>query len=202
VSEERKPVTYALLLFSLIAMIIMFRRPKEAVITPKPQASVITTTDVIVGETAELLRVIPIPIDEMINLTTTAELRFYINLNALTTATISDSMSYLLIKVLNALTTATISDSLSYAKVRQISLSETVNATSSAELYRVRGISVSETLIGLSQALITLGISLNASTNASISEAVSKTLTKNISETVNATSSATITTIEQPIYTY
>jgi hypothetical protein len=202
VSEERKPVTYALLLFSLIIMIIMFRRPKEAVITPKPQASINATTNAVIDETAELLRVMPIPITEAVNTLTTAELRLYINLIASTKATISDSLSYLLIKVLNASTDATISEAVSYAKVRQISLAETVNTTTDAELYRTRNVLIDEILIGLSQASITLGVSLNATTDAVVSEAVSKTLTKNISETINATSTATITIIEQPGYVY
>jgi len=110
VSEERKPVTYALLLFSLIIMIIyVTRRPKEAVITPKPQASInaLTTNAELIDETAELLRVMPIPITEAVNtLPRPQSYVFTLTLIASTKATISDSLSYLLIKVLNASTDA------------------------------------------------------------------------------------------------
>jgi hypothetical protein len=95
-----------------------------------------------------------------------------------------------------------VSEVANYAKVRQISVSETIDALTTAELYRTRNMLINEILIGISQASITLGVSLNATTDAVVSEAVSKTLTKNISETINATSTATITIIEQPGYAY
>jgi hypothetical protein len=66
VSEDRKLVTYALLLFTLIAMIILFTRRPEKAVTPKPQISINATTDAVIDETTELLRVIPIPISETI----------------------------------------------------------------------------------------------------------------------------------------
>jgi hypothetical protein len=164
-------------------------------LSPLVTISFASETTLALTDYVTMLKIIPIPLSEVLSVTSSASLPLTYPMTASENVIVSDALSKLIIKVLNTSESLRLSDAIQYLKVISKSLFELVTISSSSTLTRTISKSLSESLRTQSSASITRTRLLTASELLSVRDALSKKYVTYLSEVVIVSSNASFTMI-------